>query len=318
MLVKCVEVLARDESRPTPDRVAIRRTDDNDRYLLPTGSEVKLRRNSSLTGSEALVVVDADADTTSGFIARAVPLTKADALATLEPLAIERDEVVWDDKLGRVRAERVQAYGSIIFRRQPDNDPPSAAVQREVIGAVRRGSLELLNWSPKAIEVRARLRWLHEQAPSDWPDVETDSLLDVLDEWLSVGAARNRAMIAKIDVASSLLSLLSWQQRDAFKKLAPTMLATPKGQDLRVSYESGVPVWSVRLQWLLGLDVHPTAGPHNTPITIELLSPASRPVQRTNDLPGFWRGSYSAVRSDLRGRYPKHNWPSDPLNPDQR
>ncbi|MEZ5340551.1 MAG: ATP-dependent helicase C-terminal domain-containing protein [Acidimicrobiales bacterium] len=300
-----------------PDRVALRR-DETERYLLATGREVKLRRNSPLLGSEALVVVDADADATAGFVARALPLSRGDAINRLEPLAAERNEVRWDQPRGRVVAEQVIAYGSLVFRRRPDPEPAPGLVRLAIHDAVRRSNLELLRWTDAALATRARLQWLHQQDPSGWPDVSTSCLVDRLDEWLEVGGSQNITAIGEIPVASSLLRLLDWKQRDELKLLAPASLATPDGRSVAVSYESGEPVWAVRLQWLLGLDTHPTVGPSRSPITIELLSPAGRPVQRTRDLPGFWRGSYQAVRSDLRGRYPKHNWPSDPLKPDER
>ncbi len=296
-----------------PDRLALVRSDDPSRYLLATGSEVKLRRSSTLTGSEALVIVDADADQTSGFVSRAIPLSRDDLIAAVESLTTTTDVVTWDGELGRVRAERVTSYGALIFRRQPSKHAPPVLAEKEVLSALRRSNLDLLSWSTKATETRARLAWLHDQAPDDWPDVRTSELVDRLAEWITLDGRHSAGALQQIDVGSSLLALLTWQQRQQFDKLAPTSLDTPKGQSVRVTYVSGEPVWAVRLQWLLGLDQQPVAGPHQTPITIELLSPASRPVQRTQDLPGFWRGSYQGVRSDLRGRYPKHDWPEDPL-----
>ncbi len=300
-------------ARSWPDRLALVRTDDPSRYLLSTGSEVKLRRSSTLTGSEALVIVDADADQTSGFVSRAVPLTRDDLMAAVDSLTTTTDVVTWDDDLGRVRSERVTAYGALVFRRQPSSLVPPELASKEVLGALRRSNLELLSWSAKAIETRARLAWLHEQAPDDWPNVDTAKLIERLAEWITLDGRHSVGALQQINVAAALLNLLTWQQREQLDKLAPTSLDTPKGQSVRVSYVSGEPVWAVRLQWLLGLDQQPVAGPHHTPITVELLSPASRPVQRTQDLPGFWRGSYQGVRSDLRGRYPKHDWPEDPL-----
>lgn len=169
-----------------------------------------------------------------------------------------------------------------------------------------------MTWSDTALGIRHRLAWLHDQAPDRWPAVDDDSLLDRMDEWLDLSRCRTADDVARLGVGSRLLDLLDWQQRGSFDALAPSSLPLPNGSERRIDYSSGRPVWSVRLQLILGLDHHPTIGPADQPVTIELLSPANRPTQTTTDLPGFWRGTYSAVRADLRGRYPKHAWPERP------
>ncbi len=126
---------------------------------------------------------------------------------------------------------------------------------------------------------------------------------------------RRPADLGRLNLSAALLQLLTWQQRSALDQLAPVHLAQPDGRSAPIDYESGRPIWRVRLQRVLGLDRHPTIGPRDQPLTIELLSPANRPVQVTTDLPGFWRGSYAHVRADLRGRYPKHPWPERPWEP---
>ncbi len=144
------------------------------------------------------------------------------------------------------------------------------------------------------------------------PSMDEADLLDRLHDWLDLSRCRTPADVRRLGVGSALLTLLDWQQRSRFEELAPVDIALPGGHRRRLDYASGRPVLSVRLQYLFGLDRHPTIGPVETPITVELLSPAGRPAQVTTDLPGFWRGSYAAVRSDLRGRYPKHDWPERP------
>ena len=123
------------------------------------------------------------------------------------------------------------------------------------------------------------------------------------------------ADLRRLDATGALLGLLPWDQRRELDLLAPPSLTPPGGRAQPIRYHSGRPVWSVRIQHLFGLDEHPVVGPRRVPLTIELLSPANRPAQVTTDLPGFWRGSYAAVRSELRGRYPKHRWPENPVAP---
>jgi len=171
----------------------------------------------------------------------------------------------------------------------------------------------VLKWSDRARSTRARLAWLHEQDRS-WPDVGEEALLERLDEWLDLRSITTIGKLRAVAVGAALLGLLDWQQRSAFDALAPLELPTPAGRPRRIDWSGDRPTWPVKVQDLFGLDEHPCIGPASTPLTVELLSPAGRVTQTTTDLPGFWRGSYAAVRADLRGRYPKHPWPENPTN----
>jgi ATP-dependent helicase HrpB len=213
-------------------------------------------------------------------------------------------------------AERRQKLGAIVLHRQPLADPPPELVVAALGEGLRRQGLDLLPWGDRAVELRARLSWLHGEAPQEWPAVDDAALLDQLDGWLDLSRCRQPADLQRLDLTTGLLSLLDWRQRAALDEQAPPRLAIPGGRDRALDYRSGRPVLSVRLQHLIGLDRHPVIGPNRVPVTIELLSPAGRPAQVTTDLPGFWRGSYAAVRSDLRGRYPKHRWPERPWEAD--
>ena len=302
-------------ARAWPDRIAMARPDRPGSFLLAIGREVKVSANSALAGSPFIVVADADGDPRAAKVRRAVAVDRAAVLEAAADRIEWVDHVDWDQRDDTLRAERQQRLASIVLHRQPLSKPPADAVAAALADGLRSSGLALLRWGNRGESIRPRLAWLHEQDPDNWPDLSDDALIGRLDEWLDLSRCRSIADLRRINVTDAMLSLLDWEQRQSIDTLAPPSLAPPFGRERPIHYESGRPVWSVRIQHLFGVDVHPTVGPHRTPITIELLSPANRPAQITTDLPGFWRGSYAAVRADLRGRYPKHKWPENPLAP---
>jgi ATP-dependent helicase HrpB len=173
-----------------------------------------------------------------------------------------------------------------------------------------------LQWSEDASRVRARLAFLHRHVDG-WPDVGDVALRASAHEWLlpHLVGLRRRDEVDALDLGALLLSRLSWRQRSALDELAPTHLEVPSGSRIRVDYEDAEsPVLAVRIQEVFGLDTTPSIAGGAVPLTLHLLSPAYRPVQITRDLAGFWRSSYFEVRKELRGRYPKHAWPDDPMH----
>ncbi len=297
-----------------PDRVALARPDRPGRFLLAIGREVELAADDTLAGSEFVVVAEADGAARSARIRRAVAVTRAEVLEAAGDRIHWNEHVEWDQRDDTLRAERRQQLGRLVLHRLPLSDPPPEAVAAGLRSGLRRSGLGLLGWGARGPSVRARLAWLHEQDPEGWPDLGDEALTERLDDWLDLSRCRSVRDLRRIDATDALLARLPWEQRRRLDTLAPAELEPPAGRPRPIDYSSGRPVWSVRLQQLFGLDEHPLVGPHRVPLTIELLSPAGRPAQVTTDLPGFWRGSYSAVRADLRGRYPKHAWPEDPLS----
>lgn len=319
LLDRLEQVGARERSHPEslahllamawPDRIALPRRDDAGRLLMANGREVRLEVASMLTGSEAFVVVDTTVVEASGRVRRAVPLERSDITRFHEPT--ESDIVEWD-RSDKLVASKQRRHGAITLHREPMMKPPPDAVQRALRVGLQQRGLDVLRWSEKDQTTRRRLAWLHEQR-AEWPDVSDEVLLGDVDRWLDLGDIKTIGALRSVSVGAKLLHLLDWQQRRAFDELAPLELQTPAGRWRRIDWSGDRPTWPVRVQDLFGLDDHPTIGPNEAPLTIELLSPAGRTTQTTTDLPGFWRGSYAAVRADLRGRYPKHAWPEDPL-----
>lgn len=290
-----------------PDRLALPRSGDTGRLLMANGREAALAPSSPLRGGDAYVVVDTTVEEASGRVRRAVRIDRSDL--TRWQSSVEDDNVEWDRK-DRLVAKRRRRIGALVLHVSPLNDPDPAAVQAALRGGLAQRGVSILRWTEADELTRRRLAWLHEQDDA-WPSMTDEALLDRIDEICDLASVRTveslRAMRPR------LLDLLDWELRAAFDQLAPTELAVPSGRMRRIDWSGERPTWPVRVQDLFGLDEHPTIGPNAEPLTIELLSPAGRTTQTTTDLPGFWRGSYAAVRADLRGRYPKHPWPEDPL-----
>ncbi|MEM9890281.1 MAG: ATP-dependent helicase HrpB [Actinomycetota bacterium] len=295
-----------------PDRIALTRSGRAGSFLAANGHEVAVPEGDPLARHEFLVVVEADGRRPTAALRRAVGLDRATALAAAGDRVAWHDHVRWDDRTGAVKAERQRRLGAIVLHTEPLDDPPVDLVAAALAEGLRRRGLDVLPWPDRAVVLRQRLAWLHRQAPDVWPAVDDDAVVDRARAWIAAAGSTSLDDLARLDVAARLLDDLDWRLRADLDRLAPTARQLPTGRSRRIDYAAGRPVWSVRLQDVLGLDVHPTIGPHAEPLTVELLSPADRPAQVTTDLPGFWRGTYAAVRADLRGRYPKHRWPERP------
>jgi ATP-dependent helicase HrpB len=234
--------------------------------------------------------------------------------ADLENLFAAQFEVTTDivvDANGAVRATEQTKLGQLVLRERVTAATAEDAVSARIAG-VRTGGLQQLQWSRGATQLRERLAFLH-GVDAAWPDVSDEALLATIDGWL-VPLLLSGASLSTIDTAQALLSRLSWQQRAQLDDLAPTHITVPSGSRIPVDYsEPSAPVLAVRLQEIFGWRDAPRLANGRVPLTLHLLSPAQRPVQVTRDLPSFWRSGYFDVRKDLRGRYPKHYWPDDPL-----
>jgi ATP-dependent helicase HrpB len=213
-----------------------------------------------------------------------------------------------------VRAEETTSLGALALQQRPIRDVSADELQGAMLAAVRTNGLSLLHWTPDAEEVRARLAFLHLLQPDEWPAVSDDALLATLDEWLVPFLTGDGNALRRVDVTEALLARVGWERRRMMDALAPTHMPVPSGSRIRVDYsDPAAPVLAVRLQEMFGLADTPRIADGRVPLMLHLLSPAHRPVQVTRDLASFWRTAYFDVRRDLRGRYPKHYWPENPL-----
>jgi ATP-dependent helicase HrpB len=298
-----------------PDRVARRRPGAEERYVLRNGIGAALPEGSSLTGEAFLSIAELGGARADSRIHLAAPLTRAE-LDELFGGEVERDDVVeWRPSDRAIVAVRRERLGAIVLRESTLRDAEPVAVAEALLRALTTEQGLSLSWSEDAWRVRARLAFLHRHVDG-WPDVGDDALRATAREWLlpHLVGLRSREQVNALDLGALLLSRLSWRQRTELEDLAPTHVEVPSGSRVQIDYsDASAPVLPVRLQELFGLDATPSLARGAVPLTLHLLSPAYRPVQVTRDLAGFWRTAYFDVRKELRGRYPKHSWPDDPM-----
>ncbi|MDX5418908.1 MAG: ATP-dependent helicase HrpB [Hymenobacteraceae bacterium] len=246
----------------------------------------------------------------------AAPLSKDELLEHFHDQLEEVKEVRWDSTTERVLARRITRLGALLLEDKPISNPDQELVAKALLQALQTKGIERLPWSDEARRTRQRLDFLHQFQPDSWPDVSDEAMAEGMAEWLlpHLSGLRTMDQVARLDFNQILLATLSWEQQQEMNRLAPTHLEVPSGSRIALDYsEATTPVLAVRLQEVFGLLDTPRIGGGKVPLLIHLLSPASRPVQVTRDLRSFWSNGYFDVRKDLRGRYPKHHWPEDPL-----
>ncbi|HEX7967922.1 MAG TPA: ATP-dependent helicase HrpB, partial [Stellaceae bacterium] len=299
-----------------PDRIAQRRPGSPGQFLLSNGRGAELPPADPLAAAEFLAVADLDGERRVARIFLAAPLTRAEIEADFADTIEAVENIAWDDRQEAVLARRQERLGALVLSDEPLADPPAERVTAALLDGIRRLSLAALPWTREAEGLRRRVLFLRGLDGTAWPDLADAALLATLDQWLGpyLGGIMRRAQLARIDLAAVLRDRLTWEQQQALDHLAPTHVTVPSGSRLPIDYGAGVvPVLAVRLQELFGARETPSIARGRVTLLLHLLSPAGRPLQVTRDLAGFWTGSYPAVRSEMRGRYPKHPWPEDPL-----
>jgi ATP-dependent helicase HrpB len=298
-----------------PDRIGQRRTEGNERYLLRNGFGAVLADPGALTGAPYLAIADLDGRLPHARIYLAAPLELGDVERLFGEQIVREEEVAWDADAGSVRAVRRERLGAIVLREAALREVDDERVGRAMLDAIARRDGLALPWADAPVRLRERVAFLRHLDPS-WPDLSDESLVASMEEWLlpHLVGLRRRTQVERLDLVSVLVGMLTWQQRRSLDLLAPTHVTVPTGSRIPVDYaDPEAPAIAVRLQELFGLAETPRIADGAVALTLHLLSPAHRPVQVTRDLAGFWRSSYFDVRKDLRGRYPKHEWPEDPL-----
>lgn len=302
-----------------PDRIAQRRG-SRGRFLMRNGRGAALDQDQTVAGAEFLAIAAVDDRQPESRIFLAAPLTLDDVRELFASQTVEERVVAWDDATDTVVARRRVRLGALVLEDEPLRNPDEREIAEALVAGLVRGGVAALPWSDGARRLRERLAFLH-AIDAAWPDVSDDALDAPLREWLTprVVGLRSRRAASRLDLSEALLGLLDWKQRGALEELAPTHLTVPSGSRVPIDYsDPAAPALFVRLQELFGLADTPRIARGRAPLTLHLLSPAQRPVQVTRDLAGFWRTSYFDVRKDLRGRYPKHYWPDDPLAAEPR
>ncbi len=292
-----------------------RRRPDTDRYLLADGLGASLPPGSPLTGQEWLAIAEVghSAGRAEGIIRSAIPLAVENAERAGSTLISKHVDAHF--RGGRIRATQVRSLGAITLESRDQRSIPAEDGARIVAEALARDGLDLLPWPPAARSLRERLSALHHALGDPWPDVSDQALLTDPERWL--GSALNRvargAPLSSVGTTSALRSLLPWPEATHFDELAPERLAIPTGVTRVIEWSGPHPTVSLRVQEAFGWTETPTVAGGRLPVVLHLLDPAGRPVAITSDLASFWSGPYHEVRAQLRGRYPRHPWPEDPL-----
>jgi ATP-dependent helicase HrpB len=298
-----------------PDRVA--RNRGNGSFVLANGRGAAVDQTSALARAPYIAVAELTGTAAQGRILLAAPIAQADIELRFADQIETTDDVSFDRSALALRARRKRTLYAITLSETPMALQPSAETARVLADGLVASGLDRLPWSKPLKQWRDRVMFLRKAEGEPWPDLSDDALAAERETWL-VPALYDKTSLKEFsagDLSDALMTLLPWELRARLEREAPTHFEAPTGTMLAIDYEAEQgPTIAVRLQELFGLNTHPSIAKGAVPLVLELLSPAHRPVQVTRDLPGFWRGSYAAVRSDLRGRYPRHPWPEDPAS----
>lgn len=299
-----------------PDRIA-RRRDHNLHFLLSNGRGAELLPQSDLVSADWLACADFSINQTTRIrLACELSGNHLELLQSLAPqMFSQRTQIGWQDN-GQHIARRSLHLGQLQISSAPLPELSADDWQQAWKNLINQRGINCLPWSEAALNLRARLNLLHEYEGGDWPDVSDAALLGSLSTWLLpfLNQARHLRDLDKLDTYSALLCLLSWEQQQQLDQLLPLQIEVPSGSNVSINYTHNPPILAVKLQEMFGYEGQPAVLNGRLPLLIHLLSPARRPLQITGDLPHFWRHAYTEVRKEMRGRYPKHPWPENPLS----
>jgi ATP-dependent helicase HrpB len=296
-----------------PDRIA--RNRGNGSFVLANGRGAAVEQTSALARAPYIAVAELTGTAAQGRILLAAPIAQEEIETRFADQIEDREEISFDRGAMALRARRKRTLHAITLSEAPVALSPSAETARVFAAGLVAAGLDRLPWSKALKQWRDRVMFLRKAEGDSWPDLSDTALAADGENWL-MPVLYDKISLKELspgDLSDALMALLPWELRARLEREAPTHFEAPTGTMLAIDYEAEQgPTIAVRLQELFGLNTHPSIAKGKVPLVLELLSPAQRPVQVTRDLPGFWRGSYAAVRSDLRGRYPRHPWPEDP------
>lgn len=301
------------------DRIARRRGQEG-RYQLANGMGATLDADDALNRHEWLLapLLLQGSQSPDARILLALPLDIEALIARCPQLLQQSDTVEWDEAQGTLKAFRRSRIGQLTVKVQPLAKPSEEELHQAMLNGIRDKGLQVLNWTPEAVQYRLRLhcaaKWLPEEG---WPAVDEASLLENLEQWLlpQMGGIRSLRDLKALDVTQALQNTLPWSLRQRLDSELPGHYTVPTGSRIAIRYhEDNPPALAVRMQEMFGEAATPTIAQGRVALVLELLSPAQRPLQITRDLSAFWNGAYREVQKEMKGRYPKHVWPDDPAN----
>jgi ATP-dependent helicase HrpB len=299
-----------------PDRIAKSRGGATGSFLLANGRGGAVDAASALAREPFLSVAELTGAAAASRIVLAAPISLAEIEARFADRIEDRTTVAFDPGSASLRARRSRRLGALVLSEQSLAVAPDAETAHILSDGIVALGLERLPWSKAALQFRNRVQFLRRAEGEEWPDLSNDGLARTTAVWLEPHLMDKtaRSQLSADQLSDAVMAMVPWNLRRRLDAEAPTHFTAPSGSHVPIDYEAEQgPTVSIRVQELFGLAQHPSIAGGRVPLVIELLSPAHRPVQVTRDLPGFWRGSYSQVRAEMRGRYPKHPWPDDPL-----
>ena len=297
-----------------PERIAMARGGGGS-FLLANGRAAAVEPHDALAREKFLVVAELTGSAGQGRILAAAPLDEAELTTAFADRIVTADEISFDAAAAALRARRTRRLDALVLASGPLPVPAGEASARALAEGIARLGITRLPWTKALKQWRDRVGFLRAAEGEEWPDVSDAALAAVIHQWLAPYLAGLTALAAITPalLADALHALLPWEMTRRLEAEAPTHFTAPTGASHAIDYESdGAPVLAIRVQELFGLKDHPAIARGKLPLTLHLTSPAHRPIQITRDLPGFWKGSWAAVRAEMRGRYPRHPWPEDP------
>lgn len=303
-----------------PDWIAKRRPGDAGRFQLACGAGVIIDSDDALAHSEWLVVAQLGGASRQARIFKAISLDVDELKRYCDDRFETRDVVDWDEKQQRVQAEQRLMLGQLVVYKKPNQEISDSDRTKGLLKGIMYESLDCLPWNEECRQWQARVLRMRDLpegvSGSSWPDVSDESLLAECADWLAPYITRTGSIkgLQQLDLLSVLKYMLDYEQQLLLDKFLPLHYAVPSGSRIRLDYTvEGNPRLSVKLQEMFGYAENPHVAMGHVALKVELLSPARRAVQITEDLANFWENSYPAVKKDLAGRYPKHYWPDNPL-----
>ena len=300
-----------------PDRVAKNRGGGSGGFVLANGRGGQVDAASNLAREPFLVVAELTGAAASSRIVLAAAITLAEIEERFADKIEDRDAVTFDAGSASLRARRSRRLGSVVLAEQVKQVSPDADTARILAQGIIGQGLDRLDWSKAALQFRTRVEFLRKAEGDEWPDLSNEGLARSAADWLEplLTEKTARSQLSAGELFDAVSNQVAWNLRRRLDAEAPTHFTAPTGSAVPIDYEAEQgPTVSIRVQELFGLAQHPAIAGGRIPLVIELLSPGHKPVQITRDLPGFWHGSYADVRTDLRGRYPRHPWPEDPTS----
>ena len=298
-----------------PDRIAQRR--GGGRFRLSGGGGALVDAADPLAAEDFLAVGDLDGAGRDARIYLAAPVTRAEIEDAFAADIVETDDIAWDAREQIVQVRRQRRLGALVLEERPFAKAEPAAVQAAMIAGIREMGLAALPWTEAARGLQSRTAVLRAAFPEEpWPDLSDAVLAGTIEDWLgpALDGMTRRSHLATLDIYGALSGGWSWELQQKLDRLAPTHLAVPSGSSIALDYAAdGGPALHVKLQEVFGLRDTPSIAGGRVPVTLHLLSPARRPLAVTRDLTSFWNNVYPAVRGEMRGRYPRHIWPENPL-----